>query len=107
MNQKMYVAGAFGGEITDTAWFVEGHARKQPDPHYTCNAEETDTRLWLHVKKTPYSCILVMSPDTDVYNIGLSLQSAKDKQVFVQVSSYNARELKFVLLNNLYIHCFC
>lgn len=42
-----------------------------------------------------------MSPDTDVYNIGLALQSAKDKQVVIQVSTYSARELKFVLLNNL------
>lgn len=24
----MYVAGAFGGEITDTAWFVEGQDKK-------------------------------------------------------------------------------
>ena len=49
-----------------------------------CNAEETDTRIWLHVKQTDFQNILVISPDTDVYN----------KNIIVQVNPMNCRELK-------------
>ena len=42
-----------------------------------------------------------MSPDTDVYNIGLSLASVENKQVAIQVNTYNSKEMKFVILNNL------
>lgn len=72
----------------------------QPHPTFTCVAEETDTRLWLHVRKTQYKKILT-SPDTDVYNIGLPLPSIQEKDVIVQVSTYSARELKFLHLSNL------
>ena len=41
-QQMCYVAGAFDGDISDTACFVRG----KTDPAYTCNAEETDTLLW-------------------------------------------------------------
>ena len=51
IDQALYVAGTFEGEISDTAWFVTGDNNPQPDPTYLCNAEETDTRIWLHVKK--------------------------------------------------------
>ena len=57
--------------------------------------------IWLHARNTPHTCILIMSPDNDVYNIGLSLSSMKNKQVVIQVSTYNARELNYLHLNNL------
>lgn len=100
-NQTLYVAGAFDGEITDTAWFIKGKNKAEPDPSFSCNAEETDTRLWLHVKNTDCTRVLVMSPDTDVYNIGLPLQCIQEKEVFVQVSNYSARELKLLNMTNL------
>ena len=62
-RQTLYVAGAFDETITGTAWFVRaegGKMIKQPDPIYACNAEETDTRLWLHVKKSLYTKVLVL-----------------------------------------------
>ena len=42
-----------------------------------------------------------MSPDTDVYNIGLPLPSIKEKEVIIQISTYSARELKFLNLSGL------
>ena len=73
-NQILYIAGAFEGAISDTAWFVND---PQPDPLFTSNAEESDTRLWLHVKKSRYARVLISSPDTDVYVIGMALDSAQ------------------------------
>lgn len=37
------------------------------------NAEEADKRIWRHATQTSAQCILVYSPHTDVYNIGLPI----------------------------------
>ncbi len=97
-SQSLYVAGAFEDEISDTAWFVTSENDPQPDPSFRSNAEETDTRLWLHVKKTEYERILVLSPDTDIYMVGLPLNSAHNKSVCVQVNKYDSRELRVLSL---------
>jgi hypothetical protein len=55
----------FDGDISDTARFVHGNSPTQPDPAYTCNAEETDTCLWLHVRNRDTYRILICSPDTE------------------------------------------
>ena len=73
----------------------------QPDPVFLNNAEETDTRIWLHVQQTRNTKILVLSPDTDVYMIGMPLECAKSKEVIVQVSKHNARETAFLSLTSL------
>ena len=39
-----------------------------------------------------------MSPDTDVYVIGLALQSTQTKEVIVQLSAYSARELRLLIV---------
>ena len=39
-HQKFYVAGAFAEQLANTSWFVEGNNSPQPDPAYSCNAEE-------------------------------------------------------------------
>lgn len=100
-NQKCIVAGAFDGHIAATAWFVQGRQSPQPDPSYACNAEETDTRIWLHLKQTTADKILVVSPDTDVYHIGLPLQSINRKEVIIQINPINSRELRLLHMNNL------
>ena len=102
-NQTLYVAGGFASPITDTAWYVsvkEGKVIKQPLPTYTCNAAETDTRLWLHIKNSACKSFLVLSPDTDTYHIGLSLQQP-NKQIFIQLSPINSREVKFLNMTAL------
>lgn len=100
-QQMCYVAGAFDGDISDTAWLVHGNSTPQPDPAYTCNAVETDTCLWLHVRNTNSQQILICSPDTDVYHIGLPLQCTQEQQVIVQISAINSRELQLLHLNHL------
>ena len=100
-HQKFYVAGAFDGHLAHASWFVEGNNSPQPDPAYSCNAEETDTMLWLHVKGTNCSNVLVLSPDTDVYMIGLPLQCTHMKDIIVQISDINSRELKLLYLKRL------
>ena len=94
-NQKLIIGGCFKGEITNTAWLISGNGLPQPDPVYYSNAEETDSRIWLHVKNTRYREILVISPDTDVYHIGFPLQSM-EKDVIVQINPLNSRQLKFI-----------
>lgn len=101
-HQKFYVAGAFAEHIANTSWFVEGSCSSpQPDPAFSCNAEETDTMLWLHAKKTHCSKILVLSPDTDVYMIGLPLQCTREKDIIVQISDMNSRELRLISMKRL------
>ena len=50
---------------------------EQPTPQlatgYESNAEESDTRIWLHVRQSPLRRFYIFSPDTDVYHIGLPL----------------------------------
>ena len=46
-----------------------------------------NTRVWLCVKHTNSTSIL---PDTDVYHIGIPLQSTYNKHVMVQISCDNS-----------------
>ena len=73
-HQKLYVPGAFEEPLSQTAWFAHGSNSPQPDPTYTCKVEQTDSRVWLHAPGLQYNKILALSPDTDMYIIGLPLQ---------------------------------
>ena len=55
----------------------------------------------MHVRKTNAHQVLICSPDTDVYHIGLPLQSIQEKQVIVQTSAINSQELQLLHLNHL------
>ena len=105
-QQTLYVAGAFDGGITNTTWFVKYNSSPEPEPPLSCNAEETDTRVWLHVTHTSFKKILVVSPDTDVYHIGLPLQCVKEKDILVQVSPISSRSLQLVNVSEL-VHALC
>ena len=100
-HQKLYVAGGFSGNLATTSWFVEGNSNPQPDPVYSSNAEEADTMIWLHATKTPLQNILVLSPDTDVYMIGLPLQCTLTKHIIVQISKIGSHELKLLCTKTL------
>ena len=53
-------------------------------PQLLCNAEESDTRVWLHVVQSAGDKKLLFSPDTDVYHIGLSFSlSSKEVMTFM------------------------
>ena len=100
-HQTLFVGRAFEGNLVDTAWFVQGQDSPQPHPAFSCNAMETDTRLWLHAKNTRQNKILVISPDTNVYHIGLPLLCSKGKEVVVQLNEISNRQLKFLSLKSL------
>ena len=101
LGQSLLIAGGFEGEIEDTAWVVKKGSEPQPDPRYSSNAEETDTRMWISVEKTVYTNVLIRSPDTDCYHIGMTMLGAQDKSVIVQLNKYSSKELRFLHLSNL------
>ena len=92
-NQSLYVAGCFDDTISQTTWSVTANDIREPNPSYTSNAEETDTRIWLHVKQMKPTNILILSPDTDVYHIGLPLQCTTVKNIIVQINAISSKEL--------------
>ena len=101
-NQRFYIGGCFPEPQSDTTWFVEGETLPaQPDPLFASNAEETDTRVWLHARKTACTQILILSPDTDVYFIGLPLQCTQEKSIVIQISQFFSRELRLLNASNL------
>ena len=69
-QQKVVLAGCFDGVEEDQAWEV-GVEGVQPVHDLHCEAEEADTRVWIHVLRSPATRKLLCSPDTDVYHIGL------------------------------------
>ena len=71
-GQRLVVAGCFSGFSEDQAMGV-GVDGVQPLPELRCEADEADTRVWLHVVRTEGTCKLVCSPDREVYHIGLPL----------------------------------
>lgn len=105
-DQTLYVAGAFTGIIANSAWYVTGAHKPEPDPAFSTNAEETDTRLWLHARRSSCARILILSPDTDIYHIGLSLKWIQQKEILVQISAVNSRQLKLINMQAL-IQAFC
>jgi len=73
------------------------------DETLTSNAEESDSRIWLHVCQSAGQRKLVLSPDTDVYHIGMTLIG--DEDVVVRLSPFNALEQRFLHLTHL-LSCF-
>ena len=41
-------------------------------PAITSNADEADLRVWLHCKHSQGTKVLIYSPDTDIYHIGMT-----------------------------------
>jgi hypothetical protein len=85
-DQTMVLAGCFSGENQDNAWkVVGGQDLPECTTTYTSNAQEADMRIWRHVSATSQENIVIYSPDTDVYNIGLIVTHCS-KQVCVQIN---------------------
>ena len=102
-DQRLVVAGCFTGDSKNCAWVISP-SEITPDsaaPQYNCNATEADNRIWCHASQTDATKILVISPDTDVYNIGLTFLSNEQKQYIVQLNVHYSAEKKYVSLNNL------
>ena len=71
--------------------YVESTGVLQPDPILQNNSEETDTRVWRHVQQKTSSKCLVVSPDTDMYMIGLPLYHGGNR-IFLCKSILTTRE---------------
>ena len=99
-DQKFIVAGATHDNGPEAVVVT----RTAPSPYVstvlTSNAEETDTRIWLHVLQSSAQRILVLSPDTDTYHIGLPLLPP-GKEIIIQLSSPGARELNLLHLHKV------
>jgi len=73
-GQILVLAGCFSGEAQDDGWVITGGCSvPEPTQAYRSNAQEADMRVWRHATQTEGKRILIYSPDTDVYNIGLTL----------------------------------
>jgi hypothetical protein len=103
-GQKLILAGCFSGPVEHTAWAVTSNDIPQPLPEFSTDAEETDMRIWRPALLSNSQHILVHSPDTDVYNIGLRLMPDISKQVVVQLNLPHVENLKYLHLNCL-IEC--
>ena len=72
------------------------------DPKYETCAIEADMRIWRHVAVVDAQKILVYSPDTDVYNIGVAVsQKFSPKEVIVQINVPHSRDLRYVHILNI------
>jgi hypothetical protein len=101
----MVIAGCFLGENDNIAWVIQpgDSSVPQPEPMYYSNAEEADIRIWKHAIASDAQNILIVSPDTDVYNIGLPVAThiVNQKNIAVQISMPSSHEKTFVNINNL------
>ena len=81
-GQSLVLGGCISAEMT--AWVVRGgDLFPQPEPAYSSNSPEADMRLWRHALQSNALRVLIYSPDTDVYNIGLSLISTHPNTEFI------------------------
>ena len=69
------------------------HLIPEVAPHYNSNAEEADIRVWRHAVQSRSDRVLIYSPDTDVYNIGLGLLQDTTKQFIVQLNVPHSAQL--------------
>lgn len=95
-HQRFYTAGGFEDNLQNQALFCVYNKSPQIDNQLICNAEEADTRVWLHVVKSAGKSKLVISADTDVYHIGLPVIAGTNIQVIVQLSSISSLELRLL-----------
>ena len=100
-TQRFVTAGGLEGALKNKALAVSNSSEPECDERLSCNAEESDTRIWLHVLHSPGTRKLVLSPDTDVYHIGLPVVNGTNLEVVVRLSPFSALEQRFLSLNVL------
>ena len=67
--------------------------------HSTLTMQRRRTQDCLHVKNTER--ILVKSPNTDIYHIGLPLHHHQQKTIIIQMNKYNGNDLQYFYLQAL------
>lgn len=97
----LVVAGCYSDDSGNRAWVIEGGAMvPQQEPHYTTTAEEADMRMWKHAIECNGRRIIICSPDTDVYNIGITFLQRSQASFIIQLNQPHSRELKYLNLTN-------
>ena len=97
-EQKLVVAGCYeGGKAIGISPFSV-----EVCPLLTSNAEETDTRVWLHAMYSAGTKKLLFSTEADGYHIGLPLLDFNKYDVYVQLSPITSCEQMFLHLNQLH-----
>jgi len=97
-TQKFVTAGGLEGDHAQKAMFVTRQTPPTVDERLTSNAEESDTRIWLHVLHSEGTRKLVLSPDTDVYHIGLRVIAGTELDVIVRLSPFSSIEQRLLHL---------
>ena len=82
----MYVSGSHEGPKADKAYYATPSSTYNEEPNLESNAEEADTRVWLHVVKSSGRRVMIYSPDTDVLHIGLLVANTITKDIRIQTS---------------------
>jgi len=101
-GQSLVIGGCFSAEAEMSAWVVcGGETIPQPKPKYSSNSPEGDMRLWRHALQSNEQRVLIYSPDTDVYNIGLSLIHTHPDTDFILQLNVPYSEEKYLSLNSL------
>ena len=96
-TQKYVTSGATDDDHAVEVSKSNGYCRA---PQYDSDADESDTRIWIHVKHSAGNKKYIFSPDTDVYHIGLPLIS-QTEEIIIQLSKPSDKEL-----NLLHLHTF-
>ena len=100
-NQSLFLARCFSGESENNAWVIHSsETTAVPVPHYHSNAEEANNWIRRHATQTWATKILIYSPDTDVYNIGLGLNQML-RQYIIQLNVPHAQKSRYLHINNL------
>ena len=105
-HQKIVVAGGFDGKWRDKAFSIKRGQAPTWEPSLSSNHEEGDSRVWLHAFSSGKAQVLIYSPDTDTYHIGLPLL---EKYIHTEVTVQLApsppatpySDSRFLLLNRL------
>lgn len=100
-GQRLVIAGCLSDENADCAWVITSSLTPYPTTQYKSTAEEADIRIWRHAMQCTANQVLIYSPDTDIYNIGLGCLEATTKIFIVQVNVLHSTTKKFLHLNNL------
>ena len=102
-QQRLLLAGCFSGKGENNAWLLkEGEVSAEQPEQYYSTAQEADSRIWRHAMQSQATNILIYSPDTDVYNIGLSFLNQHPTATYIiQLNIPHADEKKYINLNNL------
>ena len=90
-GQKLVFGGCFEGDVN--SWSIEhGECTPLPAIQYLSNATEADFQIWKHAVCSTLEKILIYSPDTDVYNIGLSFVHPNHKEYIIQLNPVQAED---------------